>query len=673
MVTSLETAINLQKSGHYAEAEAAYRGLLTQLPESSEVRFLLAVLMLNKNEITESSKLLGQAIELDPDIPDYLMLRGEVNFLQGDLPAARIDYQQAKSLTPFDPAVYCGLGNILIEAGRLDEAEIEFKYVINRQPNNSDACIGMSRIFCQRGAQIVEKQGIPSVGQAELAKKLFADAVAYDLTNAIAIRGLAETLILLKQKKQAVNWLLKYIELGHSEEKLSPYCRALLFIEALHQDNPIFFRQTTKAIIEANSAGLPRLTGKDWQRLNLTLTESKNREPARNYLEALYNHDMANVDELLELAKIESACGNQEKALHLTLYASRKPTFDVHQSGLAGRILFDNGETELAQEFLLTALQYRPDDKQVLFLLSKLSRELGRKEDSNKYIKSLATKEQESHLEHHFFCSSDRLRNFVDDFRQQNPFPIDVRRPNNTLIHYHIGRSGGIALKAALSEIIPPEHYYSCSEGTREPPVDQLDRLKAAPDIFKRSIRMAYTHHYLPVHTALNQEFTYFTFFRDPVERLVSQFYLERNRNPAAQNVRSFNIFVDWYAEQGEQNSWTNSIIRLIPQTGNLESNSPISKFELAKNILDQYFSFIGINAYFQQSFFILCMLMRAEAVCTVGRKNTSPGKRDAVIDRATRTKIESIFDLDLEFYELYENRFEERYADVLNFEVFDG
>jgi tetratricopeptide (TPR) repeat protein len=666
---NLDSAIELQKSGHLNEAEACYRDILEQSSDSSEVRFLLAVLLLDRNDLLESFDLLSRAIQLDPEIPDYLMLRGDLNFLRDDLVAAITDYEQAKILAPFNPSVYCGLGTIYIEADKLDEAEIEFSYLINRQPGNFDAGSGLSRIACKRGQKIFETSKEVSEAKAKLAHKYFATAIAHDIANAEAILGMAESLIFLNHVDQVTFWLLKYIALGQDCENLSLEAQTLLFIEILHQDNPILFRQVISAMIKSNGGALPRLNDKNWQRMKLTLSESKNREPAQNYLNALFNAAQAGTEELLELAKIESASGNCKKALRLTLAATEQTDFKKQHSGIAGRLLFENGKPDQAKAHLLTALHYAPNDEHSLLLMSKVCRNLGETVKAAGYLKALENIEYHSKSKLQFFDVNNRLRDFVTEFRQRHPFPIDIQHPNNTLIHYHIGRSGGIALRSALKRLIPPEHYYSCSEGTREPPIDQLARFNAAPDNFERSIRMAYTHHYLPVHTALNQKFSYFTFFRDPIERLVSQFYLARNRNQDDPKVRSFNIFVDWYSEHGEHNSWTNSIICLNPPTRQTEEAPVISKFDRARSFVDQKFSFIGINTYFQQSLFILCMLIGADAVCTIGRENTSPGKRDAIIDRATRAKIETIFDLDLKFYELYANRFVEEYADALKFE----
>jgi tetratricopeptide (TPR) repeat protein len=109
-------------------------------PESARVQAQWAAALLTQaNDFEESlvlaEKAAQQAVELSPNNVDFRLLLAATQSVSGDLVARESHLRTAVDLAPHYPQVRWQLANLLIRAGKLDEALAEFRQVAEAKPS----------------------------------------------------------------------------------------------------------------------------------------------------------------------------------------------------------------------------------------------------------------------------------------------------------------------------------------------------------------------------------------------------------------------------------------------------------------------------------------------------------------------------------------------------------
>lgn len=108
------------------DAEAALRTAALLAPGEAEVRWRYGAFLSREGFVEEAAGELDAAVELAPDDPVVFYERGVARALAGQLDAAIDDLARAVELDPDDGFARTLLGLVFVEAGRVEEAVLEF-------------------------------------------------------------------------------------------------------------------------------------------------------------------------------------------------------------------------------------------------------------------------------------------------------------------------------------------------------------------------------------------------------------------------------------------------------------------------------------------------------------------------------------------------------------------
>jgi tetratricopeptide (TPR) repeat protein len=203
---NIQSAISLHQKGQLDQAQALYLKLLEIEPKNADALNLLGVIAYQTGNNLAAVDLIGQAIEINPDLASFYSNRG--NSLQElkQLEAAVASFDKAIELKPDYTLAYYNRGNALKELKHLEAAVASFDKAIELKPDYSDA-------YSNRGVALQELKQL----DAAVASYNTAIELSPDLTDAYSNRGLA--LKDLKQLGAALASFEKAIELkpDHAE------------------------------------------------------------------------------------------------------------------------------------------------------------------------------------------------------------------------------------------------------------------------------------------------------------------------------------------------------------------------------------------------------------------------------------------------------------------------
>lgn len=114
----LETALEQQRAGDAAGAEAIYRSILRREPGNERVRYLLAVARLQQGKYASGRDILTRCLGRDPDNPDILFSLGRALLALGDAEAACARFEAARQLAPGRADIWSALGDAHQHCGR---------------------------------------------------------------------------------------------------------------------------------------------------------------------------------------------------------------------------------------------------------------------------------------------------------------------------------------------------------------------------------------------------------------------------------------------------------------------------------------------------------------------------------------------------------------------------
>ncbi len=128
------------------EARAAVRNS----PRSGQAWGRLGMVLSIHDILPEADICFAQAERFEPREPRWPYLRGLAR--SGEDPAAALpSLQRAAERCGEIPAPHLRFAELLIERGRLDEAETEIRFVSQRDPHNARALLGLARVASARG------------------------------------------------------------------------------------------------------------------------------------------------------------------------------------------------------------------------------------------------------------------------------------------------------------------------------------------------------------------------------------------------------------------------------------------------------------------------------------------------------------------------------------------
>ncbi len=188
----LQQGIDLQRAGKFIEAERIYQAILRRFPDHPDALHLMGTLAMEadeleiavgyfakalrrqpKNAIYQHNlgnayfqmrnfelalRHLNKAIELKPNLIEGLCNLARCYVMMSNAEVALPLYQKAYRLNPSHPQVSVGLGNALVNLGKMDEAETYLRQAIKERTGVTEAYMALSasRKFKDRPSELDE-------------------------------------------------------------------------------------------------------------------------------------------------------------------------------------------------------------------------------------------------------------------------------------------------------------------------------------------------------------------------------------------------------------------------------------------------------------------------------------------------------------------------------------
>ncbi|HEY1687075.1 MAG TPA: tetratricopeptide repeat-containing glycosyltransferase family protein [Tepidisphaeraceae bacterium] len=135
----LISAIQLQQSGRFSEAEMLCQNLLQTSPNHAEAWHFLGILCQQQNRGEESIQHLSRAVAIDPKNAGYWNNLGQAHRSAGNLAEAERAFRQSISCNPNLPAAWINLSLVLSQTIRFSEAIESAKCAIELDYNFAPA------------------------------------------------------------------------------------------------------------------------------------------------------------------------------------------------------------------------------------------------------------------------------------------------------------------------------------------------------------------------------------------------------------------------------------------------------------------------------------------------------------------------------------------------------
>ncbi|MET3698891.1 sulfotransferase family protein [Bacillus oleivorans] len=164
---------------------------------------------------------------------------------------------------------------------------------------------------------------------------------------------------------------------------------------------------------------------------------------------------------------------------------------------------------------------------------------------------------------------------------------------NEILIHLHIAKTGGTTFISILEKNYLPTERIPIY---LDPIVNKNEYIKSR---LHENIKCMYGHTSFGIHQTLSMPVTYTTFLRDPIDRVISEYYFNHYRpNDTNKDSLRFNSLEE-FADHPDFCNHQSKILFGKPPL-------PKNAFEYIQQNINKYFSFIGITELYDESVFLM-------------------------------------------------------------------
>ncbi|MBI3446386.1 MAG: tetratricopeptide repeat protein [Magnetospirillum sp.] len=151
MADEFAKAVALHQAGRLTDAIEIYQRILGLDPYHEGANHLLGVACSQMGQFDLAVHLIGEAIRANGRVPDYHVNLGNALLSARRLTEAEASYRRALELNPAIPEALFGLGNALAQSGQLDEALAALEQAVAHRPAFVEALANMAGVLMRLG------------------------------------------------------------------------------------------------------------------------------------------------------------------------------------------------------------------------------------------------------------------------------------------------------------------------------------------------------------------------------------------------------------------------------------------------------------------------------------------------------------------------------------------
>lgn len=251
--------------------------------------------------------------------------------------------------------------------------------------------------------------------------------------------------------------------------------------------------------------------------------------------------------------------------------------------------------------------------------------------------------------------------------REENNSKHSMSPAHQTVIFLHIPKTAGVTLKLIINRQFHETEIFRIY-GDELILQEAGDTLNEVDEKTRMTFKLIYGHFQYGLHKHLKQTVSYFTFLRDPIERVISQYYyVKRDRDHLLHDkVHNHNMSLDEYLISGITTEVNNGQTRLISGEDHLHAYGKCTPglLELAKKNIQSHFSVVGFLERFDESIILLKLHYGWKNMQYFVRNVSKNRQPRSEFSKATIAIIEKYNELDFELYEFAKNIFDAKVAE---------
>ncbi|MCH7700663.1 MAG: tetratricopeptide repeat protein [Planctomycetes bacterium] len=188
---SLAIGTQLHQAGRLAEAERAYRQVLSADPGHPHALHQLGLLALQARQFETAIELIGQAVRADRRQAVFHANLGESHRHSGNAAEAEACFRRALKLQPGLAKAHGLLAIVLHGQGKLDEAAAALRQALRQTPDDAEIRTRLGVVLEQQGklaeAEACFRRALRSDGKAADASEIFSANIDVDCKAATAL------------------------------------------------------------------------------------------------------------------------------------------------------------------------------------------------------------------------------------------------------------------------------------------------------------------------------------------------------------------------------------------------------------------------------------------------------------------------------------------------------
>jgi len=241
------------------------------------------------------------------------------------------------------------------------------------------------------------------------------------------------------------------------------------------------------------------------------------------------------------------------------------------------------------------------------------------------------------------------------------PGPVRRKVPKQPLIFLHIPKAGGTTLHGIIERQYDPSCIFSI-DGTRIH--ESIREFTELPEEERGRLLVLKGHMSFGLHRLLPRSFSYITMVRNPVERVISNYYflLRAPKHPLHETIKGNNISLADAVASEMFARFNNSQTKMLSGIDVESEKEPAKLLETAKENLQKFFSVVGLTERFDETILLIKRAFAWKLPFYV-KENVSknrPGQES--LSNETLEIIKKANDLDIELYEYAKGLFERKF-----------